>query len=131
MVRQVEKENVEVKTIEIRDVATFIPALAIKLDPVTEGDRYLLARAGYGLTEADQGEYILLLNLNGGEGKYNCDPHGWTGATTMPIIHGWLLDSWEDVKSGDVVDVEYITGQTKECKVSERLDAQLGEYPIG
>ena len=127
-----EKENVEVKTIEIRDIATFISALAIKLDPLSEGDRYLLARAGYGLTEADQSEYIILLNLGGGEGQFNCDPHGWAGgASTMPTVHSWLLDSWESIKSGDVIDVEYITGRTPEPKTSERFENHLGWDSIG
>ncbi len=49
------------KTVEIRDRATFIPALAIKLVPVTDQDRYLLGRAGYGTTPASQAEYVLLL----------------------------------------------------------------------
>lgn len=112
----------EVKTIEIRDSATFIPALAIKLKPECEEDRYLLARAGYGLTPQDQSNYILLLDLNGGEGRYNCDPHGWAGpATTWYEAHQWLENNWADISSGDVLDVEHEYGRTPKPKLSERL----------
>lgn len=129
MVRQVEEKDLEVKILEIRDRATFIPAIAIKLDPITEGDRYLLSRAGFGTTEEEQGEYILLAMLNGERMSY--DPHSWGGATTMPTAHGWLLDSWEDIKSGDVLDVEYITGITNTPKLSERETAHLGWDSMG
>lgn len=62
------------KTFEIRDRATFIPVLAVKLQPDCEADRFLIARAGYGLTPADQSKYVLLMRLDSGRGMYTCDP---------------------------------------------------------
>ena len=35
------------KAIEIRDAATFIPAVAIKMEPANEEQRYLMARVGF------------------------------------------------------------------------------------
>ena len=37
----------KIKAVEIRDKATFIPAIAIKMEPENEGQRYLLARCGF------------------------------------------------------------------------------------
>jgi len=37
-----------IKAVEIRDTGTFIPAIAIKVVPTNEGQRYLLLRSGYG-----------------------------------------------------------------------------------
>ncbi len=76
------------KTVELRDRATFIPALAIKLEPSNEADRYLLARAGFGRLPDQQREYVLLGQLNGGEGKLLCDPYDWPpNARTYPVAH--------------------------------------------
>jgi hypothetical protein len=37
-----------IEAVENRDTATFIPAIAIKVVPANEGQRYLLRRSGYG-----------------------------------------------------------------------------------
>jgi hypothetical protein len=87
------------KTVEIRDRATFIPALAIRLDPVTEQDRYLLGRAGYGITREKQGEYIVLLRLAGGTGQATCDPYDWD-TRTMLGAHRWLLPECVRLEGG-------------------------------
>lgn len=110
------------KTIEIRDDGTFISALAVKLEPSCEADRYLLARSGYGTTPERQSEYVLLMRLDGGFGAYNCDPHCWGGvARTMPVAHEWLLKHFDEIESGAVVDVEYILGVRSEPKTSEAM----------
>ena len=108
------------KTVEIRDSATFIPALAVKLRPETEPDRYPLARAGYGLDAVDQAEYVLLAKLDGGVGTMTCDPYDWPGgARTMQVAHTWLIDHFDELESGAVVDVEFILGLTSTAKLSE------------
>lgn len=108
----------EAKTFEIRDRATFIPILAVRLTPVTEQDRYLLARAGYGRTPEQQGMYIQLIRINGGEGKSDCDPHGW-GNRTLTNAHQFIIDKWNCLESGAVIDVEFILGESKTAKGSE------------
>ncbi len=62
------------KTIEIRDANTFISALAVKLRPECEQDRYLLARAGYGTTGTQQAAYVVLVKLDGDHFQANYDP---------------------------------------------------------
>lgn len=106
------------KTVEIRDRGTFIPALAVKLEPSSEADRYLLGRAGYGTTPARQAEYIVLHKLAGGIGPATCDPYEWDNRT-MQFAHIWLLEHFDELASGAVVDVEYLAGVTSEPKLSE------------
>lgn len=110
----------EAKTIEIRDAMTFIPALAIRLDPSNAADEYLLAREGY--ERGRQGQYVLLVWLARGKAEY--DPNAW-GGRTLPIAHKQLIDHWTEIQSGDVVDVEWIAGITNTPKESERV-----EYPL-
>lgn len=111
----------EVKLIEVRDRGTFMPMLAIRLFPRTEEERYLLARAGYGHSPDDQGEYVLLSRLDGGQ--INHDPYAWGEgmSRTCGTAHHWLLGHWREIISGDVLDVEYVLGETTAPKVSERL----------
>jgi hypothetical protein len=111
----------EIKLIEIRDRATFIPAVAIKLYARTEEELWLLRRAGYlesqVLSDAIQ-PYILLTRLDGGRCEY--DPYNWDNRSWR-WTHLHLLEKWDEIESGDVVDVEFILGETRQPKVSERL----------
>jgi len=109
----------EIKLIEVRDRATFIPMLAIKPVPRSEEERYLLARAGYGRSPDVQGEYVLLARLDGGPLRY--DHYGWEPPVrTYQTAHFWLLSHWDEIASGDVLDVEFILGETLSPKPSER-----------
>jgi hypothetical protein len=109
----------EIKLIELRDRGTFIPMLAIKPVPRSEEERYLLARAGYGRSPDDQGEYVLLARLEGGPLRY--DPYDWEPPVrTFREAHLWLQDHWDEIASGAVLDVEFIRGETTAPKISER-----------
>ena len=108
----------EAKTFEVRDAATFIPILAVRLNPANEKDRYLLARAGFGRTPQSQGEYVQLIRINGGSGESSCDSNIW-GNRTMRQAHLHIIANWSSLESGDVVDVEFILGETTTLKCSE------------
>ena len=43
----------------------------------------------------------------------------------MTAAHEWLLKNFDEVDDGAVLDVEFILGETKEPKVSERGEAPL------
>lgn len=113
----------EAKTFEVRDRATFLPMLAVRLNPGNEGDRYLLSRTGYGRTSTEQGRYILLTALTGGEGSY--DPFGWGSNRTRKIAHQHIVENWDLLESGQVIDVQYILGETAESKQSEAVEVPL------
>lgn len=104
------------KTIEIRDRGTTVPALAIRLDPADERDRWLLARSGFGNDPEAQGRYVLLVNLVK-DAPY--DPYSHGPARTLREIHQHLIEHFEDIANGAVLDVEYILGETDEPKRSE------------
>jgi len=111
-----------IKAVEIRDTGTFIPAIAIKVVPANEGQRYLLCRSGYGFDPPQ----IILANLAGGSGMACCDPFDWpAGARTMRTAHEWLRDHFDGIEDGAVVDVEFILGERAEPKRSERAEEAL------
>jgi hypothetical protein len=112
----------EIKLFEIRDRATFIPAMAIKLRNRTPEEFYLLRRAGFsaeqiGWREEDFEPYIVLTRLVGGEANY--DAFSW-GNRTMQTAHLHMINYWSQLTSGDVIDVEFILSETTEMKKSER-----------
>jgi hypothetical protein len=114
------------KAFEIRDRATFIPVIAVKLEPACERDRYLLSRAGYGVSSLKQSEYVLLAQINGGFGRVSSDPHDWgSSARTYQVAHDYIIKHFDALESGAVIDVEFILGETTEAKLSEAETAPL------
>ena len=96
------------KTLEIRDRATFIPALAVRVEP-----EYLMRRAGFHECT------VFLIHLQ--TDRLESDPKRWDLSNrTMVIAHQYIIEHWDALDCGDVVDVEFILGLTKEKKVSER-----------
>lgn len=113
----------ESKLFEIRDSATFIPILAVRLTPASGDEAYLLARSGYGIEPESQGAYIILCRIVGGELDARSTPNHWgQGTRTLPTAHRYIAEHWDTLTSGDVVDVEFILGETSEPKVSERVE---------
>lgn len=113
----------KVKTLELRDEGTFIPILCVDMNPdialtgVNEAQRYLLRRCGYA---CDLRPNIIMTRLSG-DGQATNDPYSWKGgARTFPVAHNYIIENWEKLKDGDVVDVSFILGETSETKVSER-----------
>jgi hypothetical protein len=104
----------EIKLIEIRNKATCVPAMVTRLSSTGDaaGD-WLLRHAGYDL------EYpsIMLTRLTNGEGQY--DPYRWTNRT-MRGAHLWLMEHFDEVTMGDVV--EFIPGERAAPKGSERIE---------
>lgn len=101
----------ETKLFEIRDSLTFIPILCI----VVDGSEYLLRRAGY------MSQQIIAIRISGGNGQSTCDPLDW-GNRTMVTAHEYIRSHWSALKSGDVIDVEFILGETTEKKTSEQFE---------
>jgi hypothetical protein len=100
--------EMQTKLVEIRDRGTFIPALAIL---VSEADGYLMKRAGFGR----QCVYLVALATQ----KCAYDPFEW-GNRTMNTAHQWIEDNWYTLVGDDVIDVEFILGETEKRKQSEQ-----------
>ena len=103
------------KALEIRDEGTFIPALAVDMNPSDDEQRYLLRRCGY----ACDGRPNVILTRLDGSGKATNDPYEW-GGRTYPVAHNYIIEHWDELKDGDVVDVSFILGESDKPKVSER-----------
>lgn len=105
------------KGLELRDAGTFIPVLAVDMQPDNEGQRYLLRRCGYA---CDARPNIVLTRLSG-DGRATNDPYAWeSGARTFPVAHEYIIEHWHELNDGAVVDVEYILGERATPKQSER-----------
>lgn len=120
----------EAKLFEVRDKGTFIPVLAVKLDPMPlaqeeppeafGANRYLLARAGYGEDRAVQSTYIMVCKIEGGEGSCSSDPYSWGPARTMNMAHKHMIENWFELPTGAVICVETLCGERNTPKESER-----------
>ena len=111
------------KALEVRDEATFIPVLAVDMNPDPDDhdeQRYLLRRCGY---PCDGRPNILLTRLDG-SGKATNDPYEW-GGRTYPVAHDYIIRRWNELRDGDVVDVSFILEETTQPKVSERFTAAI------
>ena len=104
------------KTLEIRDEATFIPALAVDINPDNDAQRYLMRRCGYPCN----GEPNVIVTRLDGDGQASNDPYSW-GGRTWPIAHNYIIEHWDELEDGDVVDVSFILGETTTRKISERV----------
>jgi hypothetical protein len=106
------------KIFELRDRATFIPILAIQIYPDNGLQEYLILRCGYPITI--EYDYQVMITKLSGEGKASADPYFW-GDRTFAVAHNYIYENFNDLNDGDVIDVEFILGETKEKKISERI----------
>lgn len=108
--------NMETKAIEVRDRGTLIPCLAVRLDGYNgnANEAWLMRRAGYGEP------CVLFTRAQGGTAAY--DPYSW-GDRTMKIAHNYVSENWAKISSGDVVDVEFVLGETSASKRSQRVSS--------
>lgn len=169
--------NVDVKLFELRDIATCIPVMAVRLAVPTHrndaAELWLLRRAGYALEAltgvmqgtalrcptcgyvigADLAEslikknpnglrcissnheaqmqpfagskdydgepYVILCRLDGVEAQY--DSFAWPNQRTMGEAHRHIINNWYGLETGQVIDVQFVLGETTAPKVSERL----------
>ena len=101
------------KVLEIRDSCTFISVIAIKMEPKDEIEDFYLRREGF-----IKPHHVILVHI--GNQMSQADPYSW-GNRTMTTAHLYILEHFDELKSGDVVDVEFILGETKKPKISGRL----------
>jgi hypothetical protein len=110
----------EVKCLEIRDEGTFIPVICVRPVPQNEAQRYLLRRDGY--TGGENEHCIIMIDAQCDGCSY--DPFDWPNRTKH-VAHDFIRHNWSKLKDGDVVDVQFILGETEEPKASERETAPL------
>jgi hypothetical protein len=105
------------KLVEIRDVGTTIPALAIQLSADSARDAAILRRAGYG---KPFDHYVLLIRLAGEEVEVQYDPYQWSRrGRTMREAHRFINAHFDEVRNGAVIDVQYLLGERPVPKLAE------------
>lgn len=118
-----------VKAFELRDRGTFIPVLAVKMVPSDEtaddygSERYLLRRSGYGF--ANPCVVLCRMEASGVDRNATYDPFAWgEGTRTYQVAHQYIIEHFDELESGEVVDVEFILGEKPDKKISERLTSK-------
>ena len=108
----------DIKVFEIRDRATYIPVIAIKMQGSTAKEHYHLRRSGF----SNKNPLITILRLNDMTANY--DYYQWESymARTMGKAHKHIEKNFDNLDSGAVVDVEFISGETSKPKISEMND---------
>ena len=109
----------KIKMFEVRDDGTLFPVLAYRMTPENDEQRRLLERCGYGNSVVDQASYVWMQRLDGGEGKGTSDVFKWGDSRTMHEAHKYIKKNFDSMKDGEVVDVEFILGESDREKVSE------------
>lgn len=113
------------KLFEIRDRGTFMPAMATQVRGSDEKEIYLLKSSGFSNSNAGGFTPLIILHfLELNEAHY--DAYHWEDRTRF-TAHQYIQENWEKLKSGDVIDVEYILGETTEPKMSQRAE-EIGGY---
>lgn len=112
------------KMLEIRDEGTCIASLAIRMvsdDPIE--DRFLW-RSGYPRRDSIPAVVLMLLS----DQKATSDPYEWTYGRTMKLAHVWIIEHWDELKNGDVVDVRVTSlGERTEPAAAEIWTAAMGQ----
>lgn len=121
----------QAKALEVRDDGTMICVLAVDMNPTgdpgeafsagREAQRWFLRRCGY---RCDGRPNVILTRLDG-SGQATNDPYAWGDGRTWPVAHKFIIEHWAELRDGDVVDVEFILGERKTPKVSERFTARV------
>lgn len=105
---------VHAKVFEIRDRMSFIPVLAVEMASKIEAESYLFRRTGY----PHEKPLVMVMRLTDLKAEYSFN--NWTNRT-MKNAHRYIQEFWPGLKTGDVVDVEYILGESLAVKESERF----------
>jgi hypothetical protein len=106
------------KLLEVRDRGTCIVMLCVDMNPENKMQHRGLRACGYSPRAAPN----IMITYAGGGKRADNDQYSW-GDRTYAIAHQDIIENWESYKDGDVVDVEFILGETKEPKISQRFGA--------
>ena len=98
----------EIKCFEVLDRATLIPVICIKLATEILIEQKILRQAGFSTHPFNA--CILYVHLAGRRNEW--DPYNWADRTNT-TAHKYIKENWNTLISGDVIDVEWIKGETK------------------
>jgi len=102
--------------LEIRDRLTSLSVLAVEMKSDIVIERHHLRR--YGFPDGDN-PLILVSNMDTGETHFDHFEWRQTSPRTLFYAHKYIADHFGELKTGDVIDVEFLNGETKISKESE------------
>lgn len=95
--------KMHIKMFEVRDVATMIPIMAIKVNGSTDQDKYLAGRAN--LLDGD----IIVIDIHKEFATSISDNH--ERYRTLKVAHNHLDRYFDSLENGSVIDIEFILGE--------------------
>jgi len=98
----------EVKLFDVIDHDVHVPVVAIRCNPASEGERRLLAYAGYGSETEDQSGHVLFIGLHGADLKAGGDL--WQRLNPLDV-QACIAAKWDTLYAGSVLDVEFLMGE--------------------
>lgn len=108
--------NLIAKSFEVRDVATFIPVIAVAMQTPSDDDSYLMRRVGYiGYLKGKKNILVTRIDNNVTIGFAS----EWA-SNTMRTAHKFIENNFDQLQNGEVIDVEFIIGRSTAPKQSER-----------
>ena len=93
------------KCIEVRDEGTCMPVLAIKMKAANLIEDRFLRRCGY----PRDGRVVVLMHLS--DQKASSNPWHF-GGRTWPVAHEYIIEHFDELLEGAVVDVRVILSET-------------------
>lgn len=99
--------------LEVRDRATFIPVMATKMKSENAAATRLLRSKGF---SGSATELVHMVRLDDKGGDF--DPYKW-GDRTLHTAHLHIEKNFDKLVDGDVIDVEFILGETSTKKVPQ------------
>ncbi len=102
------------KYLEVRDRATCMAVLAIKVDSTQKDEREIIYWSGHG-------GFIMMIDLAGPKIE-RAWTHWGKNDRTKTQAHKYIEENWDKLKSGDVVDVEFVLGEAKKPKKPHWLE---------
>jgi hypothetical protein len=99
---------IETKFFEVRDHGTFIPIISTRyvVDPNNSIAYSLFRHGGW----SNDNPPIVVTHLS--SSKANVNPFDWTNGRTMSIAHQHIIRDWDQLNSGQVIDVRVVLGET-------------------
>lgn len=105
----------ETKLFELRDRATFIPLLCVK--PGAGGGAPFEAKMAWRFGYRDS-RAVIVTHMSAPSRGCHVDPYDW-GDRTFQVAHCYVEEHWDTLKSGDLIDVEFILGEKPTPSPSE------------
>lgn len=97
----------EMKLLAAMDRATRKPVIAFKVIPETFEESVMLRTHGFGETPE---EYTFFYDINRHECDYN--PYRLSDTLTVERACVHVQQHWDEIKSGSLVDAQYLRGET-------------------